>query len=455
MLSDESGKPESQPLNSWYRTPNMERLADQGIRFSDFYPHNTCSPSRISLMTGQNSARHRTAFWIDPEKNNREKYGPTEWNWTGLTKRDVTLPRVLQKCGYQTIHIGKGHFGPFKSDGENPLNLGFDVNIGGSAHGMPGSYFGIKKYGGRVPGLEKYYSSDTFLTEALTLEANTAIDSSLEQKKPFYLYLSHFAVHSPLESDPRFEKKYANSNKEKNAQAYATLVEGMDKSLGDLIDHLKVKGIAENTLIFFLGDNGSDAPLGGMDAIASSSPFRGMKGSKWEGGVRVPFIAAWAKPDVNNPFQQRLPIKAGAIQKQSGAIYDIFPTITELVQAPVPEGHVVDGHSLKPLLEGGSDSLRSDEFLSHFPHERGTAKYFTAFRKGEWKVIYSYNVGKTSPKNPYELYNLKEDRSESKNLANAEPEQLKRMMSLMVKELETMGALYPEVEGQVIKPVIP
>lgn len=139
------------------------------------------------------------------------------------------------------------------------------------------------------------------------------------------------------------------------------MIEGMDKSLGDLMDHLQARGVAENTLILFLGDNGGDAPLAGTDDISSSAPLRGRKGSKWEGGVRVPFIAAWAKPDPANKWQKKLPIPAGGIRREIGICYDLFPTITALAGAPVPANHPVDGRNLGRLPAGRPDQEHRNE----------------------------------------------------------------------------------------------
>jgi arylsulfatase A-like enzyme len=127
----------------------------------------------------------------------------------------------------------------------------------------------------------------------------------VEDGKPFFLYMAHYAVHAPFHSDPRFAKNYKDSGKPANAQAFATLIEGMDKSLGDILDDLDELGVAENTLVFFLGDNGSDAPLGHQHAVACAAPLLGKKGAHYEGGMRVPFIAAWARPNNTNPHQKR------------------------------------------------------------------------------------------------------------------------------------------------------
>ena len=136
FLTDKSGQPASQPLNSWYHTPNMEQLAEKGIRFSQFYAQSVCSPTRASLLTGQNATRHHTTTWINPSENNHGKFGPKQWNWQGLDSASVTFPLLLKNKGYKTIHIGKGHFGPVGSEGADPKNIGFEVNIAGAAWGL-------------------------------------------------------------------------------------------------------------------------------------------------------------------------------------------------------------------------------------------------------------------------------------------------------------------------------
>ncbi|MCA9135037.1 MAG: sulfatase-like hydrolase/transferase, partial [Planctomycetales bacterium] len=185
------------------------------------------------------------------------------------------------------------------------------------------------------------------------------------------------AVHAPFNSDPRFADHYKDSGKPENAQAFATLIEGMDKSLGDMIDHFEELGIAENTIVFFLGDNGSDAPLGDEHAVACAAPLRGKKGAHYEGGMRVPFIAAWLKANPANPFQKQLPIKAGAIQHQLAAVYDLFPTVLDLAGGKNPADHVVDGRSLAPLLTGNAEASRGERFLMHYPHSPHRSNYFT------------------------------------------------------------------------------
>ncbi|MCS6864085.1 MAG: sulfatase [Gemmataceae bacterium] len=450
FLTDARGQPKVYPLNEFYRTPNMQRLADRGIRFSDFSSMSVCSPTRISLLTGQNAARHRTTNWINPDRDNGGPAGPPTWNWKGLKKTDVTLARLLQAAGYRTIHIGKGHFGPRNSEGEEPKNLGFDINVGGCSIGAPGSYYGQHNYDNpkgqvlrAVPHLDKYHGTETFLTEALTREAKAHIRAAVDEKKPFFLYFAHYAVHAPFQADPRFAAHYKNSGRPANAQAFATLIEGMDHSLGAILDHLEQLGVAEETIVFFLGDNGTDAPVGGPHEVASAAPLRGKKGSHYEGGTRVPFIAAWAKPKAHHPLQKPLPIPAGAIQTQPAAVYDLFPTILNLAGVEVPKDHVIDGAQLNRLLTGQSDPTRRFTFLMHYPHAPHRTDYFTTYREGDWKVIYHYFPSEVSDNSHYELFHLATDPFESKNLAATEPEQLRAMMKGLVAALERQQALYP------------
>ncbi len=314
FLTDELGEPKRYPLNDYYRTPSMERLAERGIRFNQFYAMSVCSPTRVSIMTGQNAARHRVTNWINPQKDNAGPNGAPDWNWAGLKKGDVTLPGILSKKRLQDDPCRQRPLWPGRPRRCRTAELGLRRSMWpGAAFGAPGSYYGEKNYGHgtkrahhAVPHLEKYHGSDTFLSEALTIEAKKRVADTVKSGQPFYLYFAHYAVHAPFDSDPRFADHYTDSGKPANAQAFATLIEGMDKSLGDMLDQFEQLGIAENTLVFFLGDNGSDAPLGHQHQVACAAPLRGKKGAHYEGGMRVPFIAAWAKPDPTNKFQQQI-----------------------------------------------------------------------------------------------------------------------------------------------------
>jgi len=481
FLTDATGQPQRYPLNDFYRTPQMERLAARGIRFNNFCAMSVCSPTRISILTGQNAARHRTTNWINPDQDNAGPHGPAEWNWAGLKPGDVTLPSLLKAQGYRTIHVGKGHFAPRDHPGADPATLGFDVNVAGASIGAPGSYYGTQNFEAKlkpnanpkakgkatakakgprkdhaVHGLEKYHGQDIFLTEALNLEANAHVTQAVEQKKPFFLYLAHYAVHAPFNSDPRFADHYKASGKPDNAQAFATLVEGMDKSLGDLLDQLEKLNVADNTLILFLGDNGSDAPLGHEHAVACAAPLRGKKGSHYEGGMRVPFIASWAKPNPSHPAQVQLPIPAGKIQPQQAAVPDLFPSLLRLAGATTPASHTVDGSPLQTLLTGQPDPSRTQDFLMHYPHSPHRSDYFTSYRSGEWKVIYHYFPSPASEGSHFQLYHLAADPFEQTNLAQKDPAQLKALMQSLITSLKTHNAVYPtDDKGKTLLPKMP
>ncbi|MCX7886713.1 MAG: sulfatase [Verrucomicrobiae bacterium] len=466
FLTDQTGRPKRYPLNDFYRTPNLERLAARGIRLNNFYAMSVCSPTRAAILTGQNAARHHITNWISPDKNNAGPHGPPNWNWHGLKRTDVTLPRLLQQAGYLTIHVGKGHFGCRTAEGADPRNLGFDVNVAGAAIGAPGSYYGKQNFDrpkppkakketcgpspNAVPGLEKYHGQDIFLTEALTLEANAHVANAVNAGKPFFLYMSHYAVHAPFNPDPRFVANYKDSGKPEQAQAFAALIEGVDKSLGDILDNLERLGMAENTLVFFLGDNGTDAPLGHEHEVACAAPLRGKKGTHYEGGMRVPLIAAWAKPSPNNRHQKRLPIRAGAIQSQQAAVMDLFPTILAVAGVKAPPDHIVDGLRLDTLLSGKPDRRRKEQFLMHYPHGPHRSSYFTVWRDGDWKVIYHYlpqvpaaSGALQSGGKRYQLFNLREDPFEQRDLADSQPNVLRRMMQGLVAALQHHDAQYP------------
>jgi arylsulfatase A-like enzyme len=460
MLAGPDGKPAAYPRNRIYRTPNMERLAGRGIRFGQFQAMSVCSPSRNSLMTGQNPARHGTTNWINPRANNKGTFGPPGWNWTGIGKDQITLPRLLRDQGYRTIHVGKAHFGPIGSPAEDPRAIGFDVNVAGCSSGHPSSYFGKDNFAARdnpkhpnnVPGLEKYHGKDIHLSEALTLEAIAEVEKATAAGKPFFLNFAHYAVHTPFQTDPRFAKNYPDL-KDKNAVAFAALIEGMDASLGQLLDHLEKSGQAENTLLFFLGDNGSDCPMGEAETVGSSSPLRGKKGSCYEGGMRVPFIASWVKPDSAHPLQSLLPIASGAHQNQIASIEDIFPTITGMLDVDLPAAHVIDGQDLRPLLTGNEAPSRRKTFLMHYPHDHRSS-YWSSLRLDDWKIIYRYSPGKAKP--VAELYNLADDPFESKNLAGEKPGELQRMIKALAAALAEAGASGPVTEdGRVLTPELP
>lgn len=423
-------------FNQRFCTPNMELLADSGMKFTQAYACAVCSPTRVSLMTGMNAARHRVTNWT-LNKNAAKDAGSSllkfpDWNVNGLSpvagiERTVyakALPKFLQEAGYRTIFAGKAHFGAYDTPGENPLNIGFDVNIAGHAAGGPGSYLGTDNFGNKkpgeytkpwgVPGLEKYHGKDIFLSEAITLEANEAINKSVAMGKPFFLDMSHYAVHVPFKPDNRFYQKYRDAGVDHTESMYAALVEGMDKSLGDIMANLKRLGIEDDTIILFMSDNGGlsygarGKTPGGTGAHTHNKPLSSGKGSAHEGGVRVPMIVYW--PGVTTP---------GSVCDDYVMIEDFFPTILEMagVTQYSQIGGVIDGVSFVPLLKGKSGN--SDRCIFwHFPNNWGPSGpgigTYSAIRKGDWKLIYYHPTGK------YELFNLAEDIGETTNRFSTE-----------------------------------
>lgn len=453
-------------LNQRFRTPNMEALAANGRKFTQAYACAVCSPSRTSLMTGLNAASHKVTNWT--LNLNTETSGttsvlrpPSHWNYNGLNpttdthsrthQNDIILPRLLQQAGYRTIHAGKAHFGASSTLGSDPLNLGFDVNIAGHEAGGPGSYLGTDNYGSgqwHVPGLELYHGTDTFLSEALTLEINKSIEQSVTNGQPFFAYMAHYAVHIPLALDTRFDQNYPTlDTKEKK---YATLVEGMDKSLGDIITKIDSLGEAENTLVIFYSDNGGisftargQSPYGGINT--HNWPLRAGKGSAYEGGTRVPFIAAWAKPDPNNPLQQAFPIPQNTTCTAPVIIEDLMPTVLNIAGLTKPSS--IEGYDISGYIKNTPGFSRPDNtFLFHYPHVwTGSAigqnqgyEPHSAMRDGDWKIIYLYHNKR------WELYNLPADIAENNNLADMNPVKLMEMARKMIRLIDARGGQYPE-----------
>ena len=432
-------------LNRYYRTPNMEALAAQGMKFMRAYAHPVCTPTRISIMTGKNAARHHVTNWTTPDGADGNQKGapnlrpPKDWLRSGMAATEKPLPALLKAAGYQTIHCGKAHFGSKGTFAADPKGIGFDVNIAGSEIGHPASYFAMKNFGdGRnhVTGLEKWQGSDEFLTDVLTKELCGAIETAAKQDKPFFAYMAHYAVHSPFEADPRFAANYPNIPPAQ--RAYASMIEGMDRSLGDILAKLKELGIAENTFVIFLSDNGGDAPIPNdtkKPIISGNAPLRGKKGMRYEGGVRVPMIAAWAKPDPQNKLQAELPIKADSVITDMVHVTDLFPTL--LGMAGAKDIPVFDGSDLRPYLRGDESYHRPQWLVTHYPHAHNN-EYFSILHEGEWKFIRNYATDVN------ELYHLSSDPYEMEDLVKKDPERAAAMQKELEQRLEEYGAQMPE-----------
>ena len=448
------------PLNATYETPNMERLAKQGMLFTQAYASPISSPSRCSLLTGANAARHRVTNWTfrkgQMTDDADERLSPPDWNYNGVCQ-SVGTPNtfvarsfvdVLHEAGYYTIHCGKAHWGAQDTPGESPLHFGFDVNIAGHAAGGPATYLSERRFGhdaeGRptaqfaIPGLQKYWGTGTFLTEALTQEALAALQQwKKNEGQPFFLYMSHYAVHVPIDRDMRFYEKYRQRGLSEKEAAYASLIEGMDKSLGDILDWLDRNGMTEHTVVLFMSDNGGyatgaewrDEPL-----YTQNAPLRSGKGSLLEGGIREPMIVRW--PGV---------VKAASRCDRYVLIEDYFPSILEMADVrrySVPQK--VDGQSFVPLLRGTGDPSRGRALIWNYPHVWGNRgpgiDLNCAIREGDWKLIYSY---KNRQK---ELYDISHDIGEQHDLSASRPELVRRLSRKLGKRLRAMKAQRPTLK---------
>lgn len=427
---------ETTELNRRYCTPNMEKLARDGMKFTQAYACALCSPTRVSLMTGLNAARHRVTNWTLRKNGSHEHRHATlkapQWNMNGLspvsgverTVHAVTLPMLLQQAGYRTIHVGKAHFGADDTPGEDPRNLGFHVNIAGHCAGGPGSYYAKNNFsaafrkGDRIwdiPGLEKYHGQDIYLNEVLTIEANKAMDEAVAEKRPFYLYMSHYAIHAPYEADPRFLERYHKMGFKGMAATYASMIESMDKSLGDILANLKRNGIENNTIVVFMTDNG--APSGAPRNL----PLRGHKLRPYEGGTRVPLIVRWPRV-----------VEAQSQCDQYVIVEDLFPTFLEMAGVADYEqiGGAIDGVSFVPLLKGTEGFPANRPIYWHYPNTYGQSPY-SSIRQGDWKLIYHYGSRKA------ELFNLRDDLGERHNLAEQQPataDELVRKLAAFLRE---------------------
>jgi arylsulfatase A-like enzyme len=445
------------PLNATYETPNMERLAGQGMLFTQAYASPISSPSRCSLLTGANAARHRVTNWTfrkgQMTDDADEQLSPPDWNYNGVCQ-SVGTPNtfvarsfvdILHAADYYTIHCGKAHWGAQETPGESPLHFGFDVNIAGHAAGGPATYLSERRFGhdaeGRptaqfaIPGLQKYWGTGTFLTEALTQEALAALQQwKKDEGQPFFLYMSHYAVHVPIDRDMRFYEKYRQRGLSEKEAAYASLIEGMDKSLGDILDWLDRNGQAEHTIVLFMSDNGGyatgaewrDEPL-----YTQNAPLRSGKGSLLEGGIREPMIVRW--PGV---------VKTASRCDRYVLIEDYFPSILEM--ADIRRYSVlqkVDGQSFVPLLRGTGDPSRGRALIWNYPHVWGNRgpgiDLNCAIREGDWKLIYSYKTGQK------ELYHISHDISEQHDLSASRPELVRRLSRKLGKRLRAMKAQRP------------
>jgi arylsulfatase A-like enzyme len=442
--------------NKLYHTPNMERLASQGMKFTNAYATPVCTPTRVSMVTGMNVAHHAVTNWTSPWRdrnsdNRDEELLPVPWNLNGLSPVEgvaetvyaTPLPQLLKEAGYFTVHVGKAHWASAGTPGASPYNLGFMVNIAGHVAGRPQSYLGTENFGNRegepfnihaVPDLTEYFGTDTFLTEALTLEAIKSLEAPIQNKQAFFLNMSHYAVHDPYNADRRFVQKYREAGMGAAEAKYASMLEGMDKSLGDIMDYLETKKVEDNTIILFLSDNGalSLAYARAGEPHTQNHPLKAGKGSVYEGGIRVPMLVKW--PGVVEP---------ASASDQPVIIEDFFPSILEM--ARIKKYDVVqeiDGKSFVPLLKKPSAKQAERALIWHMPHkwirqEGPGINYKSAIRQGDWKLIYNMRNGQM------ELYNLRSDIGEKTDLASNYPKKTRALATRLGRQLREWNAPMP------------
>ena len=383
-------------------TPNIDRIAQNGVKFTNGYtPYSVCSPSRAGFITG----RYQQRFGY--ERN--AQYRPNDPNM-GLPQTEKTIPEVIGQSGYTSGIIGKWHLGAHISN--HPLNRGFDFfygHLGGGHRYFPeeltikDSYsfsdepMSFRSWIMRDHQPEK---TDEYLTDEFSNEAVAFVEKN--QKGPFFLYLAYNAPHGPLQATQKYLDRFEQIENKKR-KTYAAMVSAVDDGVGRLLDKLEALKISENTMIFFLSDNGGPEPKNG----SNNGPLREGKSSIYEGGNRIPFAMQW--PAQITPMVYEYPISS----------LDILPTIAELTQTPIAQDKPLDGVNIIPYLKGEKQGR---------PHQTFYVRKFDddlySVRDGDLKLV-------TKKKNSVkELYNLQEDLGEENDLADAFPEVVKRLDSL-------------------------
>jgi len=395
----------------YYKTPNIDKLAGEGVVFTSAYTNGpNCAPTRACIMSGQYTPRHGvyTVGSSERGKAHLRKLIPAK-NKTELDPEIVTVAEALKDVGYTSAMIGKWHLG----DGDSsPESEGFDVVWRRDKSG--------------------HFSSDgQYLTDLLRDKAVEFMEQNRD--RPFFLYLSHYAVHTPLQAKEELIEKYTNKPgvAGQNNPVYAAMIESVDENVGRIMESLDRLGLAGNTVVFFFSDNG------GVYGITSMQPLRGGKGMLYEGGMRVPMIVRW--PDKVRRRMCDVPVIG----------IDFYPTILEMANAPKPTGHILDGESIAALLSGGK-SLSRKAIYWHFPaylqanygwKETWRTTPAGAVRAGDWKLIEYFEDERL------ELYNLKDDIGEQHNLAKQMPAKTSELHDLVVNWRKSVGASVPREQN--------
>ncbi|MEK0449841.1 MAG: Arylsulfatase [Verrucomicrobiota bacterium] len=440
FLADDLGQRDLGAYGStFYETPNLDRLARDGAKFTDAYAAcPVCSPTRAAILSGQWPQRTGITDYIgapmQPDQWKRNtKLLPAPYS-DRLALDTPTLAKAMKAAGYATFFAGKWHLGP---EGWWPENQGFDINMGGIDKGGP---YGGKKYFSPYGNPRLSDGPDgEHLPDRLATETAKFIEANKE--RPFFAYYSFYDVHTPLMAREDLRKKYAEKRAKLGLEdqwgregerdvrltqdhvVYAAMVEAMDLAVGKVLAKLDELGLRENTIVIFTSDNGGLSTSEGWPT--SNLPLRGGKGWMYEGGIREPLIVRW--PAV---------VKAGSVIGTPVGSPDFFPTLLEVAGAKPQPGQVLDGTSLVPLLKGGT--LPERALFWHYPHygNQGGAPA-SAVRRGDWKLI------EWAEDNRAELFNLAQDIGEKNNLADKEPQRLSDLRAELAAWQKQVGAKFP------------
>jgi arylsulfatase A-like enzyme len=421
----------------YYETPNVDALASQGMLFTNAYANApNCAPSRASLLTGYYTPRHGIYTVNSAARGDTRlrKLIPVD-NRTDLDTAFVTIAEVLQSAGYVTGHVGKWHLG---GEGSLPTDHGFDWAVAGNDLGSPASYFfPYANATRRIPDLGSSGEEGEYLTDRLTTEAIGFIRVNTE--RPFFLYLSHYAVHTPLRAKPdlieHYREKAAASGHDN--PTYAAMVHSVDESVGRVMDVLDDLGLADRTLVVFYSDNGGYGPA------TSMAPLRGSKGMLYEGGIRVPLVVSW-------PGQ----VEPGSRSESPVVGTDLFPTILDIADVPRMTFSIADGLSLLPLLRQQGD-LPARPLYWHFP------AYLEAYRSmtGPWRTtpasairIGDYKLITFFEDQRIELYDLVNDIGEQRDISVTMPEKVVELEAQLRSWWQRVGAWIPTVPNPEFDP---
>lgn len=440
LMADDLGWTDLACMGSeFYETPNIDRLASQGLRFTDAYAMSVCSPTRAAILTGKHAARLHYTIWREGSlqpATDRPLLPPA--TLSDLPLDEVTVAEVLKEAGYLTFHVGKWHVG---DAAHAPETQGFDLNIGGTHWGAPNTYFwpfrGAEYYREfrYVPGLGLGRPGE-FLTDRLT---DKAIELMREAgDRPFFLNLWFHNPHTPIEAKPEwvshFELRGRDRMRHRNP-VYAAMIRHLDENVGRILRELDELGLADRTLVVFTSDNGGFINVSRGRQVTDNFPLRSGKGSLYEGGIRVPLIVRW--PGVTPP---------GTTCREPVVCMDFFPTFAEAAGQAAPSA--LDGQSLLSLLKDPQSNLGREALFFHYPHYYPTTTPVSAVRCGEWKLLEFFEDGRR------ELYRLSDDLGESHDLAASYPEQVDRLHSRLRAWRGATGAGLPQPNLAVTAPPV-